>query len=129
MNGILTWFDCNSSFRNLRIILSDLRFHNTFLFVKYAVLQPNFVFTAFGTERSQSALTCKFFVICSCSIKVWQLQLAVFHHKNNTFKLFFRKRHVNMDLLKNFLFTKIDFKRLFAPKFDSRMVNAYWLIT
>ena len=31
----LTWFDCNSSFRNLRIILSDLRFHNTFQFVKY----------------------------------------------------------------------------------------------
>ena len=28
MNGILTWFDSNSSFRNLRIILSDLRFHN-----------------------------------------------------------------------------------------------------
>ena len=35
MNGILTWFDCNSSFRNLQIILSDLRFHNTFQFVKY----------------------------------------------------------------------------------------------
>ena len=35
MNGILTWFDRNSSFRNLRIILSDLRFHNTFQFVKY----------------------------------------------------------------------------------------------
>ena len=29
MNGILTWFDSNSSFRNLRIILSDLLFHNT----------------------------------------------------------------------------------------------------
>ena len=41
MNGILTWFDCNSSFRNLRIILSDLRFHNKFQFVKY-VLQPIF---------------------------------------------------------------------------------------
>ena len=37
MNGILTWFDCNSSFTNLRIILSDLRFHNTF-----QVLQPIF---------------------------------------------------------------------------------------
>ena len=39
MNGILTWFDflnsCHSSFRNLRIILSDLRFDNTFQFVKY----------------------------------------------------------------------------------------------
>ena len=34
MNGILTWFDCNSFFRNLWIILSDLRFHNTFQFVK-----------------------------------------------------------------------------------------------
>ena len=29
-NGILTWLDYNSSFRNLRIILSDLRFRNTF---------------------------------------------------------------------------------------------------
>ena len=38
MNGILTWFDYNSSFRNLRIILSDLRFHNTFQFVKYGAL-------------------------------------------------------------------------------------------
>ena len=28
MIGILIWFDCNSSFRNLRIILSDLRFHS-----------------------------------------------------------------------------------------------------
>ena len=27
--------DCNSSFRNPRIILSDLSFHNTFQFVKY----------------------------------------------------------------------------------------------
>ena len=35
MEYILTWFDDNSSFRNLRIILSDLRFHNTFQFVKY----------------------------------------------------------------------------------------------
>ena len=38
MDGIFTWFDCNSclsSFRNLRIILSDLCFHNTFKFVKY----------------------------------------------------------------------------------------------
>ena len=41
MNGILTWFDWNSSFRNLRIILSDLRFHSKFQFVKY-VLQPIF---------------------------------------------------------------------------------------
>ena len=28
------WYDCNSSFRNLRIILSDLRIHNTLQFVK-----------------------------------------------------------------------------------------------
>ena len=38
MEYILTWFDDNSSFRNLRIILSDLRFHNTFQFVKYGAL-------------------------------------------------------------------------------------------
>ena len=30
MNEILTWFAYNSSFRNLRIKLSDLRFRNTF---------------------------------------------------------------------------------------------------
>ena len=40
-----------------------------------------------------------------------QLQLAVFHRKNNTLNFFFRKRHLNMDVLKNFLFPKIDFKR------------------
>ena len=35
MNGISTWFDCSSSFRNLRISLSDLHFDSTFQFVKY----------------------------------------------------------------------------------------------
>ena len=30
------------------------------------VLQPNFFFRAFGTERSQRASTSKFFIICSC---------------------------------------------------------------
>ena len=35
MNGILTWFEGNSSFRNLRIILSDLLFHDTFQLIKY----------------------------------------------------------------------------------------------
>ena len=35
VNGILTWLDYNSSFRNLRIILSDLRFRNTFFLLKY----------------------------------------------------------------------------------------------
>ena len=33
--GMIHFFDCKFSFRNLRIILSDLRFHNTFQFVKY----------------------------------------------------------------------------------------------
>ena len=41
MNGILTWFDCNSSFGNLRNILSDLHFHNTFQFVKYGASKEN----------------------------------------------------------------------------------------
>ena len=112
MNGILTWFDCNSSFRNLRIILSDLRFHNTFQFVKYGA-SALFFFTAFGIKRSQRALTSKFFIICSCSIKVWQLQLAVFHHKRKTFKIFFRKRQLNV--LKNFLFPTTDFERDIIP--------------
>ena len=44
-------------------------------------------------------------------MKVQQLQLAVFHQKNNTLKIFLKKRHLNMDVLKNFLFPKIDFKR------------------
>ena len=61
-----TRFDCNSSFRNLSIILSDLRFHNTFLSSWNMVLQPNVFFTAFSTERSQRAFTSKFFIICSC---------------------------------------------------------------
>ena len=54
MNGILTWFDCNSSFRKLRIILSDLRFTALFSSCNM-VLQPVFfLFTAFGTKRSTS---------------------------------------------------------------------------
>ena len=66
MNEILTWFDgINSSFRNLRIALSDLRFLNTFQFVKYGA-SAYFFFTAFGTERSQRAITSKFLIICSC---------------------------------------------------------------
>ena len=55
MNGILTWFDCNSSFRNLRIILSDLRFHNTFQFVKYAVLQLIF-FSLLSAQKEVNEL-------------------------------------------------------------------------
>ena len=51
MNGILTWLDFNSSFRNLQIILSDLRFRNTFQFVKYGA--PIF-FTAFDRHRTKS---------------------------------------------------------------------------
>ena len=65
MNGILTWFDCNfrhASCTNLRIILSDLRFHNTFEFVKYGA-SAYFFSRAFGTERSQRAFTSKFFII------------------------------------------------------------------
>ena len=42
------------------------------------VLQPKFFFTAYGTERSQQALTSK----------LRQLPLEVFHHKNNTFNFF-----------------------------------------
>ena len=45
-------------------------------------------------------------------MKVRQLQLAVFHHKKKKLKFFLnRKRHLNMDILKNFLFPKIDFQR------------------
>ena len=36
------------------------------------------------------------------------------------------KRHLNMDVLKKFLISK---ETLLAPKFDSRLVNADWLIT
>ena len=31
----------------------------------HALLQPNFFFTAFGTEQSQRALNSSFFIICS----------------------------------------------------------------
>ena len=107
-NGILTWFDCNSFFRNLRIILSDLRFLNTFQFVKYGASAYFFFFTAFGTKRSQRAFTRKLFIIFSCYIKARQLQLAVFHLQKKL-KTIFRKRHLNV--FKNVLFRKIDFER------------------
>ena len=51
MNGILTWLDFNSSFRNLQIILSDLLFRNTFQFVKYGA---QIFFTAFDRHRTKS---------------------------------------------------------------------------
>ena len=57
MNGILTLFDCNSSFRNLRIILSDLRFHNTFQFVKYGT-SAYFFFHCFR-HRTKSTSFCQ----------------------------------------------------------------------
>ena len=111
--GILIWFDCNSSFRNLRIILSDLRFLNTFQFVKYGASAYFFFFfffffTAFGTKRSQRAFTSKLFIIFSCYIKARQLQLAVFHLPKKL-KTIFRKRHLNV--FKNVLFRKIDLER------------------
>ena len=50
MIGILTWFDGNSSFRNLRIILRDLRFHDTFQFI-----QPNFFFQCFRHKTKSTS--------------------------------------------------------------------------
>ena len=58
MNGILTWFDCNSChsfFRNLRIILSDLRFHNTFQFVKYGA-SAKFFFSELSAQNEVNEL-------------------------------------------------------------------------
>ena len=81
-------------------------FTSTTLFSSWnMVLQP----TAFGTERSQQAFISKFFITCTCSIKVRQLQLAVFYHKRKTLKIFFRNRDLNV--LKNFLFPATDFER------------------
>ena len=56
MNGILTWFDCNSSFRNLRIILSDLCFHNTFQFVKYGASAYFFFFSLLSAQNKVNEL-------------------------------------------------------------------------
>ena len=55
MNGILTWFDCNSSFRNLRIILSDLRFYSTFQFVKYGA-SAYFFFSLLSAQNEVNEL-------------------------------------------------------------------------
>ena len=66
MNGILTWIDCNSFSQNLRIILTDLRFHNTFQFVKYSASAYFFLLLSAQNELGQRAFTSKFFIICSC---------------------------------------------------------------
>ena len=55
MNGILTWFDYNSSLRNLRIILSDLRVHNTFQFVKYGA-SAKFYFSLLSAQNEVNEL-------------------------------------------------------------------------
>ena len=86
------------------------------------VLQP----TAFSTERSQQAITCKFFIICSCSIKVRQLQLAVFHHKKKHLKTFLGSA-IWTYLKISFSLLLISKETLFPPKFDSRLVNKHWL--
>ena len=86
------------------------------------VLQPKFFFTAYGTERSQQALTSK----------LRQLPLEVFHHKNNTFNFFFRNQSAiwTWTHLKIFFSLKLISKgALFASKSDACKVNAYWLIT
>ena len=71
------------------------------------VLQPNFFFSLLSAQNELNVKISKFFIICSCYIKVRQLQLAVQH-----INFFFRRRHLNMDvLLKNSLFPKIDFQR------------------
>ena len=56
MNGILTWFDSNSSFRNLLIILSDLRFHNLFQFVKYGASALFFFFSLLLAQNEVNEL-------------------------------------------------------------------------
>ena len=67
------------------------------------VLQPNFFFTAFGTERSQQALTSKFFIICRAApaSTIW-----------THLKLFLGSAIWTWTYLKIFYFLiKIDFKR------------------
>ena len=125
--GILTWFDRNSSFRNLGIILSDLRFHNTFQFVKYGA--SAWFFPVFGTERSQRAFTSKFLIICSCKIKVRQLQRVVFHHKKKDILNFFLASTIWTYLKISFSLKLISKETLFAQKFGSHLVNADWLLT
>ena len=50
--------------------------------------------------------------------------------KKTHLKSFFVKPHLNMDVLEIFFSLKLISKEtLFPPKFDSRLVNAYWLIT
>ena len=115
MNGILTCLDCNSSFRNLRIILSDLRFHNKFQFVKY-VLQPIF----FSLLSAQDEVNELLPVTAPAS------SISSHTHKK-TFKNCLRKRRLNV--LKIFFSLKWISKDIFPPKFDSRLVNADWLIT
>ena len=72
--NILTWFDDNSSFRNLRIILSDLRFHNTFQFVKYGA--SAFFFSLLLAQNEVNELLNKG-------------KAAPFHHKKKTVGKFF----------------------------------------
>ena len=65
-------------------------------------------------------------------MKVRQLQLAVFHHekKKKHLKFFLGSAIWTWMYLKIFFSLKLISKEtLFVPKFDSRLVNADWLIT
>ena len=127
-NGVLTWFNCNSSFRNLQIIRSDLRFCNTFQFVKYSAPKKFFSLLAVKNEVNE-LLPVNSLFICSCQIKVQQLPLAVFHHKKNHLKHFFRQHHLNMGILKTFFSLKSISRDNIHAKISSCLVNTAWLIT
>ena len=75
------------------------------------VLQRNFFsLLSAQNELSQRAFTSKFFIICSCQIKVWYGSIS---SQKNYLNFFFRKRHLNV--LKNVLFPKIYFERDIIP--------------
>ena len=92
------------------------------------VLQRDF-FPVFGTERSQRAFTSKFLIICSCKIKVRQLQRVVFHHKKKDILNFFLASTIWTYLKISFSLKLISKETLFAQKFGSHLVNADWLLT
>ena len=112
LNGILTWFDCIPPSQTCELFWAIFAFATLFSSWN-KVHQPNY-FSLLSVQNEVNELL----LVKSLKIKVPQLQLAHTHtHK----KFFFRKCHLNMDVFKNK-------ETLFAPKFDSRLVNSDWLI-
>ena len=79
------------------------------------VLQPNFFFHCFRHRTKVNELLPVNSLLFVAVNKGTATPASSISSQTNTLNIFFWKRHLNMEVLKNFLFPKIDFKRDIIP--------------